>query len=77
MWFQLQAENLGRAWDFYGQAFGWSREGVYADEKPLGAVSEDIAPQLDTAAPATAPIQLTDGLTECGALHPTGRPARG
>lgn len=42
-WFQLPADNMERAWAFYGQVFGWRPENVYQDIKQLGAINGDFA----------------------------------
>ncbi|MER7173428.1 VOC family protein [Streptomyces mesophilus] len=42
-WFQLPAEDVQRAWRFYGEVFGWSREEAYANEVRPGAINGEIA----------------------------------
>lgn len=41
-WFQIPADDSKRAWDFYGQVFGWSQEEVYKDKKMTGAINGAI-----------------------------------
>ena len=41
-WFQLPADDEERAWDFYGQVFGWSTEEVYSNKTMMGAIHGEI-----------------------------------
>jgi predicted enzyme related to lactoylglutathione lyase len=42
-WFQIPADDTGRAWRFYGAVFGWNEEKAYADRKQSGAINGAIA----------------------------------
>ncbi|WP_028777283.1 VOC family protein [Shimazuella kribbensis] len=42
-WFQLPAEDMERAWNFYHQVFGWSPEEMYVNKTLLGAINGEIA----------------------------------
>ncbi|MBC9719351.1 hypothetical protein H9Y04_43265 [Streptomyces sp. TRM66268-LWL] len=46
-WFQLPADDVERAWRFYGEVFGWSQEEVYANEVRPGAINGEIAARGD------------------------------
>jgi predicted enzyme related to lactoylglutathione lyase len=46
-WFQLPADDVDRAWAFYHEVFGWSREVMYEDVKQLGAINGEIAPRSE------------------------------
>lgn len=41
-WFQLPADDEERAWNFYGQIFGWRTEEVYANKMMMGAIHGEI-----------------------------------
>ncbi|NGN65306.1 hypothetical protein G5C51_15535 [Streptomyces sp. A7024] len=42
-WFQLPADDVQRAWRFYGDVFGWRQEDAYANEVRAGAINGEIA----------------------------------
>ena len=44
-WYQLPADDVDRAWEFYGQVFGWSQEAAYANDPMRGAINGEIAPR--------------------------------
>ena len=46
-WLQIPADDVERAWVFYGRVFGWSAETAYANEPHSGAVYGEIAPRSD------------------------------
>lgn len=41
-WFQLPANDMERAWNFYHQAFGWSQEEAYTNKAIWGAINGEI-----------------------------------
>lgn len=46
-WYQLPADDVDRAWNFYGEVFGWDQETAYANEPRLGAINGEIAPRTE------------------------------
>ncbi|SCL68137.1 hypothetical protein GA0070606_4719 [Micromonospora citrea] len=46
-WFQLPADDVERAWSFYKEAFGWSRDAAYANVAQPGAINGEIAQRTE------------------------------
>lgn len=42
-WFQLPADDVDRAWRFYGEVFGWRADEAYSPERQVGAIPGEIA----------------------------------
>ena len=59
-WFQIPADNTERAWDFYGQVFGWSQESAYKDEKMTGAINGAIDQRNDNLKTPRLVIRVED-----------------
>ncbi len=41
-WFQLPIDNEERAWEFYGNVFGWTKEDAIKDEKMIGGINGEL-----------------------------------
>jgi uncharacterized protein len=59
-WFQLPADQVERAWNFYHQVFGWSQEEMYADKKMTGAINGDIVQRSEEVQQSRIVIRVDD-----------------
>ncbi|MDA3646131.1 VOC family protein [Saccharopolyspora indica] len=59
-WLQIPADDVERAWEFYGEVFGWSAEAAYANEPRSGAIYGEIAPRSDDLRTPRPVIRVAD-----------------
>lgn len=85
-WFQLPADDVERAWGFYKEAFGWSRDAAYANVTQPGAINGEIAQRTEELHQPRLVIRVNDldetlrKITDAGGktvVHRTEIPAIG